>query len=255
MRIDSRTYQPRAAARALTRRGERAFTMVEIAISLAVVAFALVAIIGVLPTGLQVQRDNREETLINADGTYILEALRTGNDRLGLLSNSVYLISINFKDGSAEVIPNENALLSGQQIVALLGTPKSPFANGVSNVVAWVRSLNNSAINLDPNARDLSFRYQLVLESNPFLGYPPALTNGLSTNEVARIAALQNNLRDVRMTMRWPLFRDSVNAPQNARVGTGRRTFRMLIGGAQITNRVEMAGSDLPGFYYLPSTY
>ena len=54
------------------------FTMVEIAIAIAVIGFALVAIIGVLPTGLQVQRDNREETIINQDGTYWLQAIRNG---------------------------------------------------------------------------------------------------------------------------------------------------------------------------------
>jgi hypothetical protein len=46
---------------------DSAFTMVEIAISLAVIGFALVAIIGVLPRGLRVQRENREETIINQD--------------------------------------------------------------------------------------------------------------------------------------------------------------------------------------------
>src|SRR5688572_11872570 len=39
-----------------------AFTMVEIAICIAVIGFALVAIVGVLPIGMQVQKDNREET-------------------------------------------------------------------------------------------------------------------------------------------------------------------------------------------------
>ena len=76
------------------RRGERAFTMVEIALSLAVVAFALVAIIGILPAGLQVQRDNREETIINQEGTYLLEAIRNGAEGMEDLSNRVRLIVI-----------------------------------------------------------------------------------------------------------------------------------------------------------------
>ena len=63
-------------------RNQQAFTMVEIALSIAIVGFAMVAIIGVLPTGFQVQRDNREETIINQDGTYLLEAIRSGG--LGL---------------------------------------------------------------------------------------------------------------------------------------------------------------------------
>src|SRR6266516_2625531 len=43
------------------------FTMVEIAIAVAVIAFALVAIIGILPAGLQVQKENREDTLMAQD--------------------------------------------------------------------------------------------------------------------------------------------------------------------------------------------
>src|SRR6266704_643190 len=51
-----------------------AFTMIEIAISLAVIGFALVAIIGILPQGLNVQRDNREQTIINQDLTVFMDA-------------------------------------------------------------------------------------------------------------------------------------------------------------------------------------
>jgi hypothetical protein len=52
--------------------------MVEIAISLGVIAIALVAIIGVMPTGLRVQQENREDTLLNQDAMLWLEALRSG---------------------------------------------------------------------------------------------------------------------------------------------------------------------------------
>src|ERR1051325_860703 len=55
------------------------FTMVEIALSIAVVAFALVAILGVLPTGMTVQKDNREDNIINQEGRYWMEALRSGS--------------------------------------------------------------------------------------------------------------------------------------------------------------------------------
>ena len=48
---------------------QSAFTMIEIALCLAIIGFALVAIIGVLPTGMGVQRQNREETIINQDAT------------------------------------------------------------------------------------------------------------------------------------------------------------------------------------------
>src|SRR5947207_15193206 len=68
-------------------RDQRAFTMIEIALCIAIVAFAMVAIVGVLPTGMTVQRDNREDTVINQEGQYWLEALRGGNRGLSELTN------------------------------------------------------------------------------------------------------------------------------------------------------------------------
>src|SRR5258706_1301219 len=71
------------------RQDRRAFTMIEIAIALGVIGFALVAIIGILPTGLEVQRDNRSETIINQDGTFWMEAIRNGARGLDDLTNHV----------------------------------------------------------------------------------------------------------------------------------------------------------------------
>src|SRR4051794_41913396 len=56
----------------------RGFTMIEIALCIAIIGFALVAIIGILPAGMQVQKDNREDTVINQDATYWMEAIRNG---------------------------------------------------------------------------------------------------------------------------------------------------------------------------------
>lgn len=229
--------------------------MVEIAISIAVVAFALVAIVGVLPTGLQVQKDNREETIVNADGAYLLEAIRTGNDHLGLLSNAVYYASVGYKDGSRDQFANEDGTLDGQRIIGLLSTPRSRTTAGVSNVIAWVRGLNGTAIDRDPNARDVAFRYQLISEVIPYTGFPSEFTNRLSTNELARIRRLEASLYEVRLTMRWPLFRDSVTAPDNARVGTKRRTFRTVVAGSQRFHPTNFVQGERLVYYFEPSVY
>ncbi len=60
------------------RSGRQGFTMVEIALCLGVIAIALVAIIGVLPTGLRVQQENRQDTVLAQDGMQLLEAIRSG---------------------------------------------------------------------------------------------------------------------------------------------------------------------------------
>src|SRR5437764_7218016 len=75
-------------------RSSNGFTMVEIAIAVAVIAFALVAIIGILPAGLQVQKENREDTLMAQDGTYFMEAIRNGSVGLDELTNYVEQINV-----------------------------------------------------------------------------------------------------------------------------------------------------------------
>ncbi len=67
-----------ADAKEMRRQGELAFTMIEIALAIGVIGFALVAIIGVLPAGLNVQKDNREDTLVSQDAPYFLDAIRNG---------------------------------------------------------------------------------------------------------------------------------------------------------------------------------
>src|SRR5258705_13211984 len=79
---------------ALKKRVVAAFTMVEIAISLGVIAIALVAILGVLPTGVRVQRDNREDTILNQEGMFWIEAIRSGSRGLDYLTNYVDMITI-----------------------------------------------------------------------------------------------------------------------------------------------------------------
>src|SRR5258705_2108522 len=76
-------------------RGSRvgAFTMIEIAISLAVIGFALVAIIGILPTGMNVQKDNREETIIGHDASILMDAIRNGERGVDDLTNYVVAIT------------------------------------------------------------------------------------------------------------------------------------------------------------------
>ena len=67
--------------------------MMEIAISLAVIGIALVAIIGVLPIGMNVQRDNRQETIVNQDASVLIEDIRNGALGANDLTNYVFAIT------------------------------------------------------------------------------------------------------------------------------------------------------------------
>lgn len=172
----------------------RGFTMVEIAICLAIIGLALVAIIGVLPAGLNVQKDNREETLIDQDATVFIENIRNGGRSLDDLTNYVMAITntwtyyppnngapqsgvngysyANFSISSSlyptATVPLAGApLTNGMNIIGLLSTPEyidqvqgTPIPNlvqgGISNyVVAYVRSLSGPAVEKPPQDNDI----------------------------------------------------------------------------------------------------
>ena len=164
------------------------FTLMEVAICLAVISIALVAIIGVLPLGMNVQKENREGTIINQDATIFLEAISKGAQGLDNLTNYVYAItnywtqfradgtvasgggaihnSYTFNNSSI-TWPLQLAavchLTNGFHIIGLLSTPQFtdkngfPIANTVgvdlyysNHVFAYVRSLSGAAVEKPP---------------------------------------------------------------------------------------------------------
>src|SRR5688500_6009550 len=182
---------PRTLKREL-RTSESGFTMVEIAFSLAIVAFALVAIMGVLPTGMTVQKDNREDTLINNDGYFWAEALRSGSRAIYDLTNYVEEISIESDKTkktwraawATPTPPASEQLTSAEHIIGLLSTPKYTAAKGgiITNIVtARVRAINGPAMDMrNPRTNEFVFRYQLEPEVTPVYA-APVYTKGSTT--------------------------------------------------------------------------
>jgi len=176
--------------------------MVEIAICLAIIGIALVAIIGVLPLGINVQKDNRQETLIDQDATVFLENIRNGTRGLDDLTNYVYAIA-NTTTGQgytnglaglvgfnpAVVFPGVNNwipfLTNGMNIIGLLSTPEyttnvgtvavpipSLVFGGTSNhIVACVRSLSGPAAEQPPQDNSIilgdAFGYKIICNNAP----------------------------------------------------------------------------------------
>jgi type II secretory pathway pseudopilin PulG len=176
--------------------------MVEIALCLAIIGFALVAIIGVLPYGMATQRDNREETIINQDATIFIEAIRNGARGLDDLTNYVYAITnyqtlydpnphptvtFGWTNGAPSILTN------GANIVGLLSMPE--FLNLNSNaitdanqlqtgnylsnhIVAYVHSISGPAVEKPPQdpggviVAD-SFGYRILCVNAPATIAPP----------------------------------------------------------------------------------
>lgn len=238
--------------------------MVEIAICLAIIGIALVAIIGVLPIGINVQRDNREETLIDQDATVFIENIRNGARGLDDLTNYVYAITnywtlyppnggpgapgINgYTYTSFSVMPPYSSISSGgpltngANIIGLLSTPEysgnlngAPLSSlvnggGYSNyVVAYVHSLSGPAVEKPPQNNPIlvgdSFGYKLICENVPVA----VDTNALNSPYNRQLTA---NLRELRLTFLWPLL-------PNGNVGNGRQTFRTTVAGQLVPTNV-----------------
>ena len=224
---------------------QAAFTMVEIALSIAIVAFALVAILGVLPTGMKVQKDNREDTIINLDGTFLLEAIRSGSRGLDDLTNYfetngiTYYVTVNNLAAGTNIPSaqdyytddtNTITFSTGSQIIGRLTRPKylahptDSSKTVITKTTARVRALSGSAGEKSTNHWESSFRYLLTSELTP-LAVP---TNYLSNPaEFAQASSLTNNLYELRLTLSWPLFQRGTDW----KTGNSRKTFRTLVSG------------------------
>ena len=234
------------------RGGNAAFTMVEIALCLGVIAFALVAIIGVLPTGVRVQRDNREDTIINQEGLLLLEAIRSGSQGLDYLTNYFDTITISNIVGGVTVYssPAEQKnipppvfgglLTNGYQIVNLLTRPKYDLDRTFTNhVFARVRAITGSAVEKSQSTRDIAFAYQVVSEVVPLSVHPPDTTNYLANpltpqeiltrSNLWRVARHEGiNSFELRLTLQGPVIPKGTNYDV---LGTP-KTFRTLIAGS-----------------------
>ena len=234
-------------------RSNSAFTMVEIALALAIIGFALVAIIGVLPFGLNVQRQNREETIITQESGYFMDALRNGRRGLEELTNRVISITNYWTrwdtnafpwtvDGAGNdgytllgsrvtstnsVADNTFNLIDGYRIISLLGRPKFEYIGGTilrsNHVVALVRAIAGSATEKNPqqdtNVLNLGFNYRMLAEVHDVPS--PSQVSGIALGQTQ---SLQTNLHEVRLKFSWPLF------PGN-RLGNERLTFRSMVSG------------------------
>ena len=260
-----------------------AFTMIEIAISLAVIGFALVAIIGILPAGMNVQKENRQETIINQDMTVLMNAIRNGEKGLDDLTNYVRAIT-NYQSGYDLNGVRQSgvqslgytysngfgsfALTNGYRIVGILTTPK--FTSGgpkliYSNyVVAFMRAMSGPAQEKFPQVNadvlDLAFNYRVATEVVPYAGFDFDWTNYTAhyndngdTNawkwrsnywRVAR--TMQTNLYDVRLLFRWPLTSGGNTGPR-------RQVYRTLTSGHLFATNEPGFGTNL--YFFEPRTY
>jgi type II secretory pathway pseudopilin PulG len=158
------------------------FTLIEIALCLAIIGFALLAVMIVLPYGMNTQRDNREETVIGQDAGVLLELIRNGSRGADDLTNYVYAVTnywswtnyltqqsargVNGYTFQEFSVPNNTPyvpgapITNGANIIGLISTPEFTDSNGnpirkldpafvnsgySNHIVAYVRSISGLA--------------------------------------------------------------------------------------------------------------
>lgn len=204
--------------------------MIEIAICLGIIGFALVAIIGVLPTGLKVQRDNREETIVNQDAQVLIEAIRSGATNSGLDFLALYFDKI--ADSATTYLPGSgmNQFDTGMEIVGLLSRTNLP---STSSVRAFSGALSGRGVSAA--AHDLAFAYELQTSVEQFTS---VAVSANSTNIVT-------NAYELRLQFRWPLL-------PNGNTGRSRKVFRTLVAAeSKLGGTTEIT----PLAFFVPQTY
>ena len=246
----------------------RGFTMVEIAISLAVIGIALVGIIGILPYGMRVQKDNREKTVINEDATVFLDAIRNGSRGLDDLTNYVFAITnywtLYKPDGTVDksdvdgyslqasritkiASPPFLPITNGLRIIGLLSTPEfttglpdllptnNLFSGGYSNhVIAYVRSLSGPATEKPPQDNQLmkeaAFSYKILCVNAPVAVDTNTFNsaNYFSPEVYRSVTAYNRQLAANLHELRLTFLWPIL---PNGNVGTGRQTYRATVPG------------------------
>lgn len=259
---------------------QSAFTMVEIAVCLAIIGFALVAIIGTLPAGLNVQKENREDTIITQEANYFMEAIRNGARGLNELTNNVINITnfwtewnttdpwtvnrsgvdgytsfspipaLSLKSRVTSVTPpvTDNAfpLTNGANIIGLLSMPKlegvGPGLVRSNHVVALVRAITGTASEKFPQTNLPVLNLGMNYRMVAEVHNVPLNNSGTEYHRRVR-----ENLHEIRLKFSWPLFQ----LPNTNRIGNGRQTFRSLAGGQYESDTIN----DQPVFFFNPATY
>lgn len=232
-----------------------AFTLVEIALCIAVVSIAMVAIIGVLPTGMNVQQQNREESLLNQDAELLLNVLRSGQVGSRDLLNFADRVTLvrDYRDGSAtrtnhfhgplvaDAPDTSEPMTDVFQLLGLVSRPRytrevsQNTPNGSVAVTNTIRlemrtlsgSMANQPVIRSGNVRtpgndqriDFAFRYLVTVEtvSRQGVRVPGDITRPEDPTA--------SGVSEIRMTFEWPLVRFGA-APNQYRLGLNRREFR-----------------------------
>lgn len=251
-----------------------AFTMVEIALAIAIVAFALVAIIGVLPTGLQVQRENREETILTQEAQLWLNLLTRSTTEIGYIIKHVELVERVSSQSRNRFLPNIDYHTS-DELLGLLTYPTDLGGNNLDmnrHSIAYVRAINSPLTDQSSSLLGIqfsintntAFRYKLICR---ILNPPVSYTLNTNINEVnipeelkllrsvnlKKTLLIRNFTHHILLEFYWPVYLvgDPNSEGANAyRIGRNKKVYEKLCNGTTLATQQYKE----PFYYILPIT-
>ena len=250
------------------------FSIAEVMLAIGVVAFGLVAVLGVLPAGLTVQKDNREETIIRYDAQYWMTILRAGMQPTDAL-HQVEWVELQVDDGVGPVVyrahrprlggdgagpewRNLPPLFRGHlkqaswptDVIGWMSIPDNGTALGSVKKTARVRAMNGQLFDRIYGRKALvATRQEFVSEGDtafhPLPGGEFAFSYLLETHIAPDPANV--NLWRITLTFKWPVLDDPTlkdstkNAADVKTVST--KSFTTLVGSPP---RKTLARQQLP---------
>ena len=237
---------------------QRGFTMVEIALCLAVVGFAMVVIMGVIPLGGLVQKENRETVLCQMDGNYLLQAISEGAqgyDDLGLYVDEILFYSRPNAE-PRKIENNAGGVEWGtREIIGLLSAPEFLLTrsnvwvpNSLNNMEVFgvsntnlickikMRSMNGSAADKNMDNRDFAMSYLaevkvLPLTTNYHNMYQVDSNSGIREG-MLKDRSLNQSAWQVSVILNWPVVPAGTD---EYKAGPNQQVFRTIISGTMNT--------------------
>ena len=250
------------------------FSIAEVMLAIGVVAFGLVAVLGVLPAGLTVQKDNREETIIRYDAQYWMTALRAGMQPTDAL-HQVEWVELQVDDGAGPVVYRAHrprlggdgagpewrdlpSLFRGHlkqaswptDVIGWMSIPDNGTALGSVKKTARVRAMNGQLFDRIYGRKVLvATRQEFVSEGStafhPLPGGEFAFSYLLETHIAPDPANV--NLWRITLTFKWPVLDDPTlkgSTKKAADVKTvSTKSFTTLVGAPP---RETLARQQLP---------
>jgi len=229
------------------RKTRKGFTLAEVAIALAIVAFGLVAVLGILPMGVTVTRDNKEDTLIKNDAEYWMNAIRGGPLALEAI-NHVEWVELNvdgqmFRAEYAPLMydpwPDDPSIwprfdtVDGlppveyrgtmkqanwrTDVIGWLSTPDVPPGGGVVVKFAKIRPFGNTILDRQFGRKGVNTDGEVVYQNE---GGDMTFSYLLQSN----IREVGPNFWEIKLTLKWPIIEEGATAA-TVKTGPGQRKF------------------------------